>query len=128
MILGFWKTAAVWRLLDRWLRPLPFARAGELVRELEMKVDAAVIPVGKKSIQAEWIIRHLKPKCVSLLFTTGSRDAAAKLAEKLEAEAEVELDPSHREIAGSAMLMLCCFLFDRVHLDLSSPDLALTTG
>jgi len=103
VVLGLWKTSAVRRFLDRWLRPLQFARAGEVVRDFEMHVDAAVIPVGTRSIQAEWIIRHLKPKCVSLLFTPGSRDAAAKLAEKLEAE--VKFDPSQREIAGTAMLL-----------------------
>ncbi len=101
--LGFWKTAAVRRFLDRWLRPWQFAHAGEVVKDFERKVDAAVIPVGTHSTQAEWIIRHLKPKCVSLLFTPGSREAAAKLAGKLEAA--VEFDPSQREIAGTAMLV-----------------------
>ncbi len=91
------------RLIERWLRRKEFENAGREVEEFEKRVEAVVIPVGLQATQAEWIVRQLRPRCVSLLFTKESRSAAAELAGKLEAE--FEFVPPQHEIKGSAMVI-----------------------
>ncbi len=103
VILGFWRTPELRRLVERWLRPRQFAHAGQQVEDFEKRVDAILIPIGLHATQAEWLVRQLKPKCVTLLFTAQGREAAAKLARKLEGD--VEFVPSCREIEGSAMVI-----------------------
>lgn len=104
LVVGFWRKPVLRRMLDRWLRRSQFAHAGRVVEDFERRVDAVVIPLGRHAIQAEWIVRNLKPRCVSLLFTAQGREAAEQLAHKLERE--VEFIPSSSEIEGGRALVI----------------------
>lgn len=103
LVVGLWRGPALSRMLDRWLRRHQFVHAGRAVESFEKRVDAVVIPLGRQALQAEWIVRNLKPQCVSLLFTPQGRQPAEQLAKKLESE--VEFKPSRREIDGPAMVI-----------------------
>ena len=72
---GYLKKAAI----KRWFQRPDFEGVGE---EFDLKpeaVRAMVIPVSRRE-QPEWILRHLRPEKVSLLFSAYSRNEAASLA------------------------------------------------
>ena len=103
LAVGLWSQPALRRMLDRWLRRQQFAHAGRVVEDFEKRVDAVVIPLGRQALQAEWIVRNLKPRSVALLFTAQGREVAAQLARKLDSE--VEFKPSRSEIEGPALVI-----------------------
>jgi hypothetical protein len=69
-------------MIKRWLRQLVakrrFEGLGTPFDPLREKVEAIVIPVSRTE-QPEWIMRHLKPRYVGLVFTEKSRRDAEKL-------------------------------------------------
>jgi len=68
VILGIWKRDAFSRYLQNWRTKPGFTNAGELLDVSMEKFRAAIIQVSGKE-HPEWIIRHLKPDYVSLIFT-----------------------------------------------------------
>ncbi|OPX35833.1 hypothetical protein B1H10_00350 [candidate division KSB1 bacterium 4484_188] len=67
--------------IRRWLRRSHFESVGEPFDVPEEKVGCVVIPVSRRE-QPEWILRWLKPRYVSFLYSGISREIAAQLAEK----------------------------------------------
>ncbi len=63
------------REITKWFKRPVFPKTGEEFEIPEEKVEAVVIPVSRKE-QPEYIVRHLKPKHVGLLYTDISKSVA----------------------------------------------------
>ena len=78
VILGFWKKDAFFKYFQKWKTKPEFINVGEPFEVPIEKFKAAIIPVSKRE-QPEWIIRHLKPNYVSLVFTEQTKEYAKSL-------------------------------------------------
>jgi hypothetical protein len=74
---GYYRRVDLARFFKRGRRA-EYLEAGEPIVEFRERADALVIPVSHKT-QPEWLIRQLKPKWVSLLYTERSKPEAISL-------------------------------------------------
>lgn len=86
-----------WQAFLRWLRR---GRVAEGFWEpVVQDVEALVTPIGTRGVeQAEWLLRHLRPKYVALLYSRDSRDQALALARRFENESGVSFVIGSSEI------------------------------
>lgn len=81
-----------WKSIKRWVihkfGHKEFESTGDEFSVAEEKVHGIIIPVSRTE-QPEWIIRHLKPRHVAILYTDfkQSRDAAFELVRKFSSAA-----------------------------------------
>lgn len=92
VIYGIYKHRAIRDWLARIRHSnIEFPDTGKKFEVPKEKVVGAVIPVSRPE-QPEWIIQHLKPKKIGLLYTDMSKDHAAKLVQKYQGEYSFILD------------------------------------
>ncbi|MBW1616294.1 MAG: hypothetical protein JRJ49_07140 [Deltaproteobacteria bacterium] len=96
VILGVWKKDDVMKYIKKWKTKPEFVGAGEPFEVPAERFKAAIIPVSRKE-QPEWIIRHLKPAYVSLIYTEQSRDAAKSLIKEFSDKIEFFPDIDNAE-------------------------------
>lgn len=85
-----------WRAVLRWFRSGGFTGLGQTVEPALENVEALIIPVGSRGVeQAEWLIHHLRPEIVGLLYTRDSRQNALGLARRLESTEVTVVTDSH---------------------------------
>ena len=78
------------------------ARTGALV-EMADQVEAIVVPVSHLQ-QPSWIVHHLRPKYVALLFSEGSREVAFQLERDLGGLTSFEPSVAKLEEGGHRLL------------------------
>ncbi|HSL84469.1 MAG TPA: hypothetical protein VLF66_16980 [Thermoanaerobaculia bacterium] len=107
LLSGFAAAAALlsipyWRDLSRWVKAQSrsFYGVGENAFPMRGKIEAIVIPVSRYE-QPAWIIRHLQPKEVALLYTETSKSVAVRLADEFGTRAVFR--PMREEIARTEM-------------------------
>ncbi len=79
------------REIRRWLFGRRFPGAGAPVIPMQDQVRAIVIPVSRRE-QPEWILRHLRPEQVSLLYTRKTKEVAVRLAREFGGTVTFEPD------------------------------------
>lgn len=87
LLVTIFKWREIWNWVLKKFRRVEFIHTGDEFPVSEEKVHGIVIPVSRIE-QPEWIIRHLKPRHVSLLYTSWhqSRDAAVELIRKFRGQ------------------------------------------
>jgi len=84
--------------IKRWFSLSKFEDVGAPFDVPENDVEAVVIPVSRKE-QPEWILRWLKPKHVSLLYSDKSQKTAIELAEEFsESTHNIYFFPNAKDI------------------------------
>lgn len=71
--------------IKRWFQRSRYLNTGEDFEIKEEEFKGVVIPVSRRE-QPEWIIRHLKPRIVVLIYTEKSRDIALRLVEDYKSQ------------------------------------------
>lgn len=92
LIVAILKWREIWNWILKKFRRVEFLHTGDDFPVSGEKVHGIVIPVSRIE-QPEWIIRHLKPGHVSLLYTSWhqSRDAAIELIRKFSSQVSFNL-------------------------------------
>ncbi|MEN2995345.1 MAG: hypothetical protein ABDH19_08395 [Thermodesulfovibrio sp.] len=72
------KGKSAWKWIKNQLVRKEFKGTGEHFDYLKEKVKAIVIPVSRRE-QPEWIINHLNPEYVALLYTEQSKEVASQI-------------------------------------------------
>ncbi|HHW20438.1 MAG TPA: hypothetical protein GXX27_04805 [Thermodesulfovibrio thiophilus] len=97
----------IWKWVLKKFRKVEFHNTGDNFPVSEEKVHGIVIPVSRTQ-QPEWIIRHMQPKYVSLLYTSfgNSIDAAKELINKFSTQVKFNLTEddisNHKNIIDNA--------------------------
>lgn len=82
-----------------WAFRKKFENVGEEFDLTIDQVEAMVIPVSPRREQPEWILRSLKPRHVSFLYTDQSRSIAQELADEFSNESSnIEFYPNSKDI------------------------------
>jgi len=92
--------------IKKWMTRKKFASVGAPFDVPEEFVEAMVIPVSPRREQPEWILRWLKPKHVSFLYTDKSKLVAQKLVDEFsKAPHSIDFYPNAKDI-GSGKHMI----------------------
>ncbi|NLI30988.1 MAG: hypothetical protein GX423_13055 [Nitrospiraceae bacterium] len=98
-----WKVIrGAWRRLSRSLKGARFESTGEAFEVPHQQVQAVIIPVSRTE-QPEWIIHHLKPEIVCLLYTERSKKDA--LAIMSRHKSRCAFMPSEDELRDDALML-----------------------
>ena len=69
--------------IKQWFKKPEFKGTGEKFRVPSEKVVAMIIPVSRRE-QPEWLLRHLRPNYVGLIYTEMSKNTALQLTEEFQ--------------------------------------------
>ena len=89
------------RKIRLWFLKTKFEDVGE---QFNMPVDAMVIPVSPRVEQPEWILRHLRPKFVSFLYTDASQSTAQQITGNKEFS-DIEFFPDADQIKNKKYII-----------------------
>jgi len=104
-IVAYLKRKDLSKIFRKWFRRGQFENVGTPFEVSEEIVTAVIIPVSRQE-QPEWILRHLKPKYVSLIYSEMSKEIAMNLIEQFsKSPFNVKFFPEKSEIKDEMFLI-----------------------
>ncbi len=102
---AYFKRKDLSKIFRKWFRRAQFENVGKPFEVSEEIVTAVIIPVSRQE-QPEWILRHLKPKFASLIYSDMSKQTAMDLVEQFsKSPFNVQFFPERNEIKDEMFLI-----------------------
>ena len=104
-MVAYFKRKDLSKIFRKWFRRGQFENVGKAFEVSEEIVSAVIIPVSK-SVQPEWILRQLKPKFASLIYSDMSKQTAIALVEQFsKSPFNIHFYPERNEIDDEMFLI-----------------------